>query len=35
VELEQGGHGVAVFNAQDLAQWVVSEDTNNSVVSVK
>ena len=33
VELEQGGHGVAVFMAQDLAQWVVSEDTINSVVS--
>lgn len=35
VELEQGGHGVAVFMAQDLAQWAVSEDTTNPVVSAK
>ena len=25
VELEQGGHGVAVFMAQDLAQWAAYE----------
>ena len=25
VELEQGGHGVAVFMAQDLAQWAAQE----------
>ncbi|MEL0153634.1 MAG: 50S ribosomal protein L3 N(5)-glutamine methyltransferase [Halieaceae bacterium] len=25
VELEQGGHGVAVFMAQDLAQWAADE----------
>jgi hypothetical protein len=25
VELEQGGHGVAVFMAQDLAQWAAHE----------
>ena len=35
VELEQGGHGVAVFMAQDLAQWAVSKDTTNPVVSAK
>ena len=35
VELEQGGHGVAVFMAQDLAQWAASEDIANPVVSVK
>jgi ribosomal protein L3 glutamine methyltransferase len=35
VELEQGGHGVAVFMAQDLAQWATSEDIANPVVSVK
>ena len=35
VELQQGGHGVAVFMAQDLAQWAVSEDTTSSVVSAK
>ena len=35
VELEQGGHGVAVFMAQDLAQWAASEDTANPVVSAK
>ena len=35
VELEQGGHGVAVFMAQDLAQWAISEDIANPVVSVK
>ena len=35
VELEQGGHGVGVFMAQDLAQWVVLEDTANPVVSAK
>ena len=35
IELEQGGHGVAVFMAQDLAQWAVSEDTTNLVVSAK
>ena len=35
VELEQGGHGVAVFMAQDLAQWAVLEDTIHSVVSAK
>ena len=34
VELEQGGHGVAVFMAQDLAQWAASEDIANPVVSV-
>ena len=33
VELELGGHGVAVFMAQDLAQWAVSEDAANPVVS--
>ena len=35
VELEKGGHGVAVFMAQDLAQWAASEDIANPVVSVK
>ena len=35
VELQQGGNGVAVFTAQDLAQWAVLEDTTNSVVSAK
>ena len=35
VELEQGGQGVAVFMAEDLAQWVASEDTVNPVVSAK
>lgn len=35
VELEQGGQGVAVFMAGDLAQWVTSEDTVNPVVSAK
>ena len=35
VELEQGGHGVAIFMGQDLAQCVISEDTAKSVVSVK
>ena len=35
VELEQGGHGVAVFMAQDLAQWAALEDIANPVVSVK
>jgi ribosomal protein L3 glutamine methyltransferase len=35
VELEQGGHGVAVFMAQDLAQWAASEDIANPVVSGK
>ena len=35
VELVQGGHGVAVFMAQDLAQWAASEDIANPVVSVK
>ena len=35
IELEQGGHGVAVFMAQDLAQWAASEDIANPVVSVK
>jgi ribosomal protein L3 glutamine methyltransferase len=35
VELEQGGHGVAVFMAQDLAQWALLEDTANPLVSVK
>ena len=35
IELEQGGHGVAVFMAQDLAQWATSEDIANPVVSVK
>jgi len=35
VELEKGGHGVAVFMAQDLAQWATSEDIANPVVSVK
>jgi ribosomal protein L3 glutamine methyltransferase len=35
VELEQGGHGVAAFMAQDLAQWAASEDTANPVVSAK
>lgn len=35
VELEQGGHGVAVFMAQDLAQWATSEDIANPVVSGK
>ena len=35
VDLEQGGHGVAVFMAQDLAQWAASEDIANPVVSGK
>ena len=35
VELQQGGHGVAVFMARDLAQWALSEDTTNSVVLAK
>ena len=35
VELEQGGHGVAIFMGQDLAQCVTSEYTAKSVVSVK
>ena len=35
VDLAYGGHGVAVFMAQDLAQWAVSEDTTNPVVSAK
>ena len=35
IELEQGGHGVAVFMAQDLAQWAASEDIANPVVSGK
>ncbi len=35
VELEQGGHGVAVFMAQDLAQWALSEDTSYPWVSTK
>ena len=35
VELEQAGHGVAVFMAQDLAQWAFSKDTTNPVVSAK
>ncbi|MEC7517705.1 MAG: 50S ribosomal protein L3 N(5)-glutamine methyltransferase [Pseudomonadota bacterium] len=35
VDLAYGGHGVAVFMAQDLAQWGVSEDTTNPVMSAK
>lgn len=35
VDLAYGGHGVAVFMAQDLAQWAVSEDTTNPVMSAK
>ena len=35
VDLEQGGHGVAVFMAQDLAQWEALEDTVNPTVSAK
>ena len=35
VDLEQGGHGVAVFMAQDLAQWAASEDIAHGAVSAE